>query len=518
MNLNKKKKIIIFEKSRRIMIFFILICQHSYDLSFFHSKKNSIKEMNDFSTFFSPNQKQINEECYNNNIYTHRIEISINVCIMNCIFRSIGDSSTSGGAVYISINNRNENENIIQNSTFINCFSNRGGAFYISSQYDINIIFKNCSFSNNAVSINDAFGGAIFINSINKITFDECNFQTNSVTSEYKDGNSQGGSIYSSTSNININKCIFNNNQATSIETDCSSHGAAVHFTSSSSGDLNECLFDDNSLSKIFNFGCVSIEESTINVKNCNFTNNKANSEEGNLGSALYLYDSNVTLDSCLFKDNFLSSVGQYSSSGGGAIYISSATMHANNCVFQNNSAYASGIESFSGGGAITSSLGQFVIENCRFVDNIADDGEVLFIVEKPEESHLIINTNIFERNLNTMSQMKSLFYLDLEGGLASVNSFTNNKVYLFNTDRILLFDCYEDNSVQRKWIFNGNCLYPFDQQYFKSDTLDLYDESGQNLMTLFLKNAQFNQLKNQVKYQVVLLMTNLLCSFKVII
>ncbi|KAK8885613.1 hypothetical protein M9Y10_041063 [Tritrichomonas musculus] len=439
--------------------------------------------MNDFSTFFSPNKKQIKEECYNNNIYTHRIEISINVCIMNCIFRSIGDSSTPGGAVYVSINNRNENENIIQNSTFINCFSNRGGAFYISSQYDINIIFKNCSFSNNAVSIKDAFGGAIFINSINKITFENCNFQTNSVNSEYKDGNSQGGSIYSSNSNININKCIFNNNQATSIETDSSSHGAAVHLTSSSSGELNECLFDDNSLSKIFNFGCVSIEESTINVKNCNFTNNKANSAEGNLGSALYLYESNVTFDSCLFKDNFLSSVGQYSSSGGGAIYISSATMRANNCVFQNNSAYASGIESFSGGGAITSSLGEFTIENCRFVDNIAGDGEVLFIVEKQEESHLIINKNIFERNINTMSQMKSLFYLDLEDGLASVNSFTNNKVYLFNTDRILLFDCYEDNSVQRKWIFNGNCLYPLDQQYFKSDTLDLYDESGQNLI-----------------------------------
>ena len=38
--------------------------------------------------------------------------------------------------------------------------------------------FKNCSFSNNAVSIKDAFGGAIFINSINKITFENYNWTT----------------------------------------------------------------------------------------------------------------------------------------------------------------------------------------------------------------------------------------------------------------------------------------------------------------------------------------------------
>lgn len=315
------------------MVFFILIILFCSKSSFHASKKNQIKSINNSSKDFLSNNIYIKEECYNNNVYTNRIEISSNVCIINSIFRSIGDSSTSGGAVYISINNHNENQNIIQNTSFTNCFSNKGGAIYISSQYSINIKFENCTFTNNAVSINNAFGGAIYIDSINNILLNECNFISNSVSSEYQNGKSAGGSIYFHMSIFILNKCKFNDNRALTTETETICDGGTVSLFSSE-GNFGSCLFDNNYYSKIITNGCVSIHESVcINFNQCNFTNNKANSYM-NIGT-VYMYDSNVTFKTCYFVNNTYSVEGEYSQVGGGAVYISEAKASFNNCIFR---------------------------------------------------------------------------------------------------------------------------------------------------------------------------------------
>lgn len=458
------------------MFFIALFWNYTFCLALWHQTKLKFPEFNEISNHKSKSPIFGREECLLNNIYTNRIEITINVCIINCTFRSIGESTEMGGAIYISINNQDDNQNIIQNTIFINCFSNKGGAIYIYSQQKFNISLNNCSFINNAVTTQDSYGGAIFIESAIAL-FNECSFSENSVSTQIENGYGDGGSIYSNFSNININNCNFNNNEALSTAGETSNRGAALYILSSIS-EIKDSLFDSNSMSKIFSLGVISIDESESIFDHCKFRNNFANSEL-NLGVAFYLYGSNVTFNNCEFINNSASASGEYSSSGGGAIYISEADAKLNNCLFKSNSVYATGLNSFSGGGAITSSLGSFVIDKCSFIDNIASEGEVLFIVEKTEESTLILNENIFERNLNTMSQMKSLIYLDFEEEVNSVNEFTNNKIFLMNTDRIIVFDGTE-GTVIRKWVFNDNCILPYDQQYFKGDSLELYEQTGQ--------------------------------------
>ena len=231
----------------------------------------------------------------------------------------------------------------IKNLTIKNANSNGdGGAIYFNASGTV----EYCNFTNNVVTGDANYGGAVFFSSGSVANVTNCNFISNTAPS--------GGAIRSEQGNVT--DCNFIDNKATR------SNGGSVCFFGD--GIVSNCNFTGSSAKN--SGGSVYFNEGVANVTNCNFVNNSAR-YGGAIGCGdIYVKTMNSsTVTNCNFTNN--SAIG-----GAGAVYIDSGVANVTNCNFTNNNAVD------RSGGALYLDMGD--VENCNFINNFARMGGALLV------------------------------------------------------------------------------------------------------------------------------------------
>ena len=188
----------------------------------------------------------------------------------------------------------------------------------------------------------------------------------------------RGGGVLCNASSPTIRNCIFRGNSAT--------YGGGLHIYNNSNVTLTNCVFVDNWAQR---GAGVHNDESVIDVADCLFIRNTANSYYGGLFSGWQ--NSQATLTRCIFRENsafygagalgisggsatitHCEFVGNTAtgrdSSHGGAIHASGNDISIQHCIFSGN-------KSSEYGGALYQYRGQTDLANCTFVGNVALDG-----------------------------------------------------------------------------------------------------------------------------------------------
>ena len=231
-----------------------------------------------------------------------------------------------GGAIYFSSSGTVTNCNFTDNTA-----TQRGGAIYFSSSgttYEV----RNCNFTNNTSTYE---GGAVYFSRNGNVT--NCNFAGNNATGD-------GGAVYFYSPG-KVTNCTFSGNTAR--------NGGAIYFSDSgTTHEVRNCNFTDN---KAAGDGG-AIWMSMGSVENCNFTDDQATG----IGGAIYFW-TDCTVKNCNFTDN--------EAYFGGAIYFAS-TGNAANCNFTNNTAGSTGGAIYMGSGTVT---------NCNFTGNNATTGSAIY-------------------------------------------------------------------------------------------------------------------------------------------
>ncbi|WP_462315449.1 right-handed parallel beta-helix repeat-containing protein, partial [Methanobrevibacter sp.] len=251
------------------------------------------------------------------------------VIIKNLTIKNANYTSGEGGAIYFGYGS---------SGTFEYCnFTNNtatGGGAAVYYYFEISGTFEYCNFANNTATT----GGAVYMDSG---TVENCNFTDNAAS----DGG--GGAVYFGSTQIStVSNCNFVNNTATG-------GGGAVYFKGESR--LSNSNFTDNKVTSdrarggaVFlsrecivtncNFAgniapnhCGAIYMFSGTVENCNFTNNRANGDNGRAGAIYFSGISFVhTVSNCIFTDNH--------AVVGADIYADKDGVTADTCIFKNAS------------------------------------------------------------------------------------------------------------------------------------------------------------------------------------
>ena len=182
--------------------------------------------------------KKVQQTFISNDTISKRLKFNSTITLTNCYFYSIKSISYNGGAIYIDYNKYIEEISNIENCTFEQCVSRRGGSVYINT-LNSTIKFKNCIFTKNNAREQ---GGSISIFQSSCI-LDNCSFVQNYLQND--SGSSKGGAIYSSNSTFQMIKCNFNSNFIQNNYSDVS--GGSIYteqsnFTMEKSSILNNLL------------------------------------------------------------------------------------------------------------------------------------------------------------------------------------------------------------------------------------------------------------------------------------
>ena len=135
------------------------------------------------------------------------------------------------------------------------------------------------------------------------------------------------------------------------------------------------CKFNDN----YGGLGTILQDQGILNVNNCSFVNNIA--ESG--GGAIATLNSEVNIVDCVFDSNFV--FGE-----GGAIISEKSILNINNCEFKGNKA---GV-----GGAINVEESILSINNSEFINNEAEDGGAIHAIN----SELTLTNSVFDSNIGS--------------------------------------------------------------------------------------------------------------------
>ena len=275
------------------------------------------------------------------------------------------------------------------NTTFKNHNSKQAPLYFISTSNGVEII--NSSFINNTVTEGD--GGAIkFVGKTEKLIIEGTNFINNSAAryggaiyfapnannitikdSSFDNNFAQsGGAIefYATTTgafsdNVNVIRSNFTGNKANS--TNVNLGGSAIEFIKVKNVDIQDSIFKSN----VANYkGTILFNDfNDINLTGTKFLGNSA----VKYGAAICYAGStngNSTLTECEFKDNKLTSAGN-----GAAVYLGVGNdMKFNKCNFTNNTIILKddSDNTVGQGGAIYSVINNVAITENRFVNNYA--------------------------------------------------------------------------------------------------------------------------------------------------
>lgn len=194
----------------------------------------------------------------------------------------------------------------------------------------------------------------------------------------------------------------------------------------------------------------------------------------------------NSNLVSCTFFNNTASALGYLSAINNGFLSIGNKATILN-CLFINNTAFSS--SSFA---CILYSVSDFSTENCSFIDNNFLNGSDFYLTISTNIRNLTINNCLFERKNYKISNNGCFIYI-----LNTINNtfpykFTNNRIIILNTNQFYIFNGNIKNTSKIKWTFENNCLFVYNSNFFKNSSLNLYDETGNNLV--LFKDA-FNEV-----------------------
>ncbi len=246
---------------------------------------------------------------------------------------------------------------------------------------------------------------------------------------------------------------------------------------------IKRCVFSN---CKAFSGGAISYTGSAISIDSCLFSNNQITSNGGALH--LYISEGSAEINHCHFEYNQIDYMSQYGQ--GGAINISqyASTTHIENSSFLRNSAISSG-----GAVSYSTELNEpLVVANCSFIGNYAykyEDG-----VFNGEGGAIAVSTSTLEMYHSTLVRNTSG-----KGAAVAIQGesiLTQNSIY--NSNYSLQDQGYRDITVTRGKIQSLGGNFVQDTTGWKSvyqagekDVLN-YDTSNSNL---FYGETNFNSL-----------------------
>lgn len=364
-----------------------------------------------------------------------------------------------GGAIDISSSFESANNTFIKlvfinNTAYSESCSSYGGAIsyiysLLSNSY-IQTLFNDCIFTNNNAYSNE--GGAIKISGMICL-FKDCSFTNNTSCN--------GGAICSYNCKLKFTMCKFSNNTGFG----CSIEKGGAIFSSGSIIEIKKSIFDNNKLlydeQKIVCYmkgGCCYFADTFAFILDCNFINNEVIVRES---------ENSIYLNAIIY---------------GGAIY-SNGTIHSLsciNCLFNNNFVCIPDHEENEFSGAIFLTNG--ILNSCTFIDNSAYNGCDIKYDQYENSSLSIIQCN-FKHNMNEKHQIKSLIHFGVIFNQSSTNVFTRNKIVI-NILASLFDGRIEPATAAFKFQFKDNCISPYDKRYYKTNTINIYNENGKELLT----------------------------------
>ena len=226
----------------------------------------------------------------------------------------------------VSINNANT---VIDGNGFTIDGNGQSRMFQISVE---GVTLKNIRFVNGLATY---CGGAIYFSK--DVTFINCTFINNKVT-----GSAGGGALYgygvgaSGAAKANIYNCTFIDNSATS-------NGGAIYFRGVNL-NIDNCTFENNNANS-YTGGAIYLYgvNNECTITNSNFTNNKAR-----MGGAIDLYSGQASNNVLLSRNIYLNNA--ITSTSGSAINIESgATINITDSIFLNDKtqvSFSSNVES----------------------------------------------------------------------------------------------------------------------------------------------------------------------------
>ena len=296
----------------------------------------------------------------------------------------------------------------IKNLTIKNAkYNHDGGAIYFSGLGAI----ENCTFISNSAGYSNYEGyhggGAVYMYSG---SVENCNFIDNTAFGH-------GGALHFFEKG-EVTNCNFVNNVAPE------GYGAAIWFTKA--GSIENCNFNKNNAFRFGGAVYFANPNYIFEVKNCNFTNNKANHD---LGGAICFrgvgkvtncnFINNTAHDSCgaiVFYDNGTATncnfVNNYGNSDGALLFF--ANGEVTNCDFINNSAKVEvGAIAFWEDGAVT---------DCNFINNTASNraGAIYF-----GNGGTVLNSNFTGNTAASGSAIYSFY--------SPTTIFISNSIFLNN-------------------------------------------------------------------------------------
>ena len=375
--------------------------------------------------------------------------------------------STLGSAMVVKSSNLH-----LSNSSFFNFFGtswkseavklqtyidqiSAGGVMILSNS---NVGITNCIFKNNSAEL----GGVIFAQNYSSISINKTSFIDHSIACKNK---CLGGLIFLNSSNAFINNCTFSKTILNHSQPEQVTRGGVIacydstisvefgdfHMNFAYMGAVIEsrhsninfyhCNFSQNTAK--LNGGIGIFNTSTVFIRNCNLTGNKAFEKAGgvfyaerseilmnvsyfygneayNLGGVTRISKSNVSVTNCTFIDNCaISETGR----GGVMYYADNSFAEMYNTKFYFNKAYA--------GGAVSSNTGSVLcLKNSNlFIGNSAHYGGAIQV-----------QFSLFTCNC-TLSIISNTASWGVFIFLHSNGKINGNFTYKNNTGSLLLFD-----------------------------------------------------------------------------
>ena len=310
----------------------------------------------------------------------------------DCNFDSNKTEGQLGGAFYINSTGIVDIDGgVIENSYAGG--TNGGGAFYISGAAQIDI--TDTEIKNNTAK--NGCGGAIWISAAAKLNINGTARFTGNNAKTY------GGAIYvkeGAAATISLNGTTFSDNES-------ENNGGALHIQTTSSFQINNCQFEENSVTGN-NVGGAIYSNSSVTSNTISQTKFIKNSAGSNGGAVYWSGSGRINLNKSVFSGN--------SAKYGAALYTSK-TIYCNACTFTDNAASNNG----TGGVCYAASGTKAYINNSCFHSN---DGTKVTTnmsdIVVNGGNLLLINSTIYEDEANVI-------------GLRAYNTTTSGQVCLYN-------------------------------------------------------------------------------------
>ena len=300
----------------------------------------------------------------NNNV----AKIDSRLTISGCVFEDCSarrGTSTLGGAIRTKTRTT-----LIENSTFKDCWSCKGGVIYNDvGSSEISLTINNCRFENCSATVEEgvAYTAALTLG-VEDSAFKNCSAPAYGCIRQNRNSTGSEATV----KNSKFEKCVSTNGSAGALHTtaltlEIIGQPGVVTFKDCSATGIGGAVYHSGSTEKLTNTSFDSCESGGngggaylsavmtfdgVSVTNCKAVDN---------GGGLYLKPTGSTsaLTNCTFSGNTLSAT----ESKGGSLYIEQNNLAMTNCSFGNSTAaYGGGV--YHNGGTLSFNGGS--ISNCK--------------------------------------------------------------------------------------------------------------------------------------------------------